>query len=87
MRCPVGSVKIGKRLALSILEWHGGQTAPSYAVGSSGFAGRCVAKPLVKEAARELRLVLHDISKKPFYSGFSKKQLASIVNTLTKKGA
>ncbi len=41
-------------LALSVLDWHGGQWSPSYAVGSSWHAMREVPVPLAWEAHREL---------------------------------
>lgn len=45
----------GRSLALRVLEWHGGQGTPLYAVGSSWFAGRDVSRDLVEQAASELR--------------------------------
>src|SRR5262249_29614089 len=44
-------------LALSILDWHGGQWSPSYAVGSSWLALREVPLLVAWEAVRELRRV------------------------------
>lgn len=57
-RCPKGSIRIGKRLAERVLWWHGGMSMPSYAVGSSGYADRCVSKKLVRKAIREFKAVL-----------------------------
>ena len=53
-RCPRGSIRIGKGLALRVLNWHGGQSTAAYAVGSTGYAGRCVPRTLVRRAALEL---------------------------------
>lgn len=63
MRCPKGSVRISRALALKVLDWHGGQSTPTYAVGSSGFAGRCIPKPLLRRASWELRNVLQTSGK------------------------
>lgn len=45
---------IPKRLALKLLEWHGGQGSALYAVGSSGYVGRPVSVELIVKAANEL---------------------------------
>jgi len=79
-RCPRGSVLIGQRLALRVLDWHGGQGHPSYAVGSSGYAGRCVSKALVRQAITEFKNVLATSSKLA-----PKKSLARVIAALEKK--
>jgi hypothetical protein len=58
-RCTAGSVRISKSLALKLLDWHGGQGSNLYAVGSTGFAGRCIPKAHLLAAARELELEAH----------------------------
>ncbi len=57
MRCPKGSMKISRAFSLKLLDWHGGQGSALYAAGSTGFAGRCVPKTVLRSAARELELV------------------------------
>lgn len=44
-----------KRLGLRVLDWHVGQFTPTYAVGSSFYAGNTVPEDTVKSAIRELR--------------------------------
>jgi hypothetical protein len=79
-RCPRGSVRIGKRLAFLVLDWHGGMSHPSYAVGSSGYAGHCVSKALVRQAIAEFRAVLASPSKLT-----ARVQLQRLVASLEKK--
>lgn len=55
--CGTGQVRIAKRVALRLLDWHPGQGSPEYAVGSSGYAGRCVPLHLVEEAQARLSRV------------------------------
>jgi len=55
--------KIGppsRELALAMLDWHGGQNDPIYAVGSSWLAGRSVPSNLVEDAISNL---VRDLSK------------------------
>ena len=54
-RCPPGSTRIGRGLALRLLDWHGGQGSMLYAAGSTGFAGHCVPKRVLFDASMELR--------------------------------
>lgn len=88
-RCPHGSTRIGKRLALRVLDWHGGQSRPTYAVGSSGFADRCVSKDLVRRAASELNVTLIAIRKgiAGRYTARDERGLARIVEVLRRKGS
>lgn len=44
-----------KRLGLRVLDWHGGQFTPTYAVGSSFYAGHSVPEDTLKSAIAELR--------------------------------
>jgi hypothetical protein len=86
MTCPKGNVKIGRGLALKVLDWHGGQWYPTYAVGSSGLAGRCVSKQLLFEASNELRITLRSIEGGGhLYTAKEQRELTRLVETLRKK--
>ena len=85
-RCPVGSARIGRRLALKVLDWHGGSGEPSYAVGSSGLADHCVPKKIVFEAAMEFRRSLRDIEERKLrYTKAQKAELARLAERLRLK--
>lgn len=79
-RCPRGTVRIGKRLGGRVLEWHGGMTHPSYAVGSSAYAGRCVPKTLVRLTIQEFKDVLRTSGKLA-----PSKSLGRVIAALEKK--
>lgn len=91
--CSKGSVWISRRLALRLLDWHGGQGDPIYAVGSSALnRGACLPAKLVSDAAYNLR---HDLKAEnmPDSRGRyhnpkrARDQLARIAQTMTKKAA
>lgn len=42
-----------QRLGLKIMDWNSGQSSPTYAVGSSLFAGRKVSRDLADQVAGE----------------------------------
>jgi len=79
-KCATGQVLISKRLGERVLEWHGGGGMPSYAVGSSAYAGHCVSKALVRRAISEFRAVLASPSKL-----VARVQLQRLVVALEKK--
>jgi hypothetical protein len=79
-RCPRGTVRIGQRLALRVLDWHGGAGYPSYSVGSSGYAGHCVSKSLVRRAIDEFKDVLRTSGKLA-----ARKSLERVIAALEKK--
>lgn len=88
-RCPKGSTRIGKRLGLRVLDWHGGQSKPTYAVGSNGFADRCVSRDLVRRAASELNATLIAIRKgiAGRYTARDERSLERIVDALRRRGS
>lgn len=79
-KCPVGKVRLGKRLGERVLEWHGGGGQPSYAVGSSAYAGWCVPKALVRLTIQEFKDVLKTSGKLA-----ARKSLERVVKALEKK--
>jgi hypothetical protein len=70
------------------LDWHGGGGKPTYAVGSSGFVGRCVPKDLVRRAASELNVTLIAIRKgiAGRYTARDERSLSRIVEALRRRG-
>lgn len=91
-RCPNGSVKIGRSLALRLLDWHGGAMTPTYAVGSLGLEGHCVSKTSIQAAVRLLRatqaaILVPDDSRFHRYSGMEKSQLDRLIRSLARKGS
>ena len=79
-RCPRGSVRLGSRLALRVLDWHGGGGTAAYAVGSTGYAGHCVSQDRIRDAIREFKNVLATSGKLA-----PVKPLGRLVATLEKK--
>lgn len=88
-RCPPGSTRIGRRLALRVLDWHGGQEKPTYAVGSNGFADRCVTKDLVRRAASELNVILIAMRQgiAGRYTAREERSLSRLVGALQRRGS
>jgi hypothetical protein len=68
-----------RELALKILEWHGGQSDPIYAVGSSWLAELEVPKEVIESAILELRRLIDN----PKFSE-KKAELQDLVNALQK---
>ncbi len=54
-------VFIPSSLAIRIMDWHGGQDSPSYAVGSTAFVDKEVPVHLVEETINEFSSVLRKI--------------------------
>lgn len=67
-----------KRLGLRVLDWHGGQFTPTYAAGSSFYAGHSVPEETVKSAIHELR---HELALR-LWSGSSVRGLRYVISNL-----
>lgn len=50
-------IKLTKRQALKLLDWHGGQGTSAYALGSSSFAGRCSTVETARDVMDDLRTI------------------------------
>lgn len=92
-RCSKGTIHISRRLALQLLNWHGGQGDPIYAVGSTAMnRGACLPAKLVFDAAYNLRLSVKQEttpnSRGRYYNPKRvRDQLVRLAETMTKKGA
>lgn len=62
-----------------IMNWHGGQNDPVYAVGSSLYADRAeyITKEIVQDAIHNLNLTLRDLKNK-HYRGVSRADVAEL---------
>ena len=78
----VKSVKLTKMQASRLLDWHGGQGSAVYALGSSSHSGHGVPIAVARAAIMELE---QDLKKKPkpgFWSGWSARDKASLMQRI-----